>query len=307
MDEEQYYEVIEKIEKEKRTIQNDRIYHLSCSLRTYWKDFKQRKYSAILKKIRDKIAGDIIKGKKYSCNNEVCNSTNLIDYKERKIAVYYVVLGGYDNIPEPYIEFKNVDYILFVDTPNEYRYLENKFVVKKIPDNVVNMGKVLANRYLKFHPKEFLKEYEYSIYMDGNVRIVSDIRSFIQKCNNKCGLAMHAHRERDCVYDEAEVCILLRRGNASKLKKQIEKYRQDGMPQHYGMCEATIIVADLRNANAVTMLNKWWQEFYASGSMRDQVAWPYVLWKNGLMLYDVGCLGKNVYENYKVELIKHHL
>ena len=307
MKEEEYYKIIEKIEKEKRDIQDNKTYRMICSLKSYWKDFKQRNCGAIVKKIKDKIAGDFIKRKKYECNNKICNLTNIIDYKKCKIAIYYVVLGKYDNILEPFIEFENVDYILFTDMPMDYRYLENKFIVKEIPNNITKLGNILANRYMKLHPKEFLYEYDYSIYMDGNVRIISDVRSFIQKCTRECGIAMHVHRERDCVYDEAKVCMLLRRGRANELKKQIEKYRQEGMPRHYGMNEATIIAVNLKNEKANVLLKEWWSELYDSGSMRDQIAWPYILWKNRLTLNEVGCLGKNIYENYKIEIVCHQL
>jgi hypothetical protein len=71
------------------------------------------------------------------------------------------------------------------------------------------------------------------------------------------------------------------------------------------MNEANLIVTDLKNENAIRLLDEWWNEFVRSETMRDQLVWPYVLWKNGFTLNDVGCLGDDIYKNYKLEIVRH--
>ena len=117
---------------------------------------------------------------------------------------------------------------------------------------------------------------------------------------------MHRHGARDCVYDEAMVCLLYRRGSAKKIKEQMAKYCSEGFPKNYGLNEANVIVADLKNNRSSNLLNEWWNELLCAGSLRDQLAWPYVLWKNKLSVDDVGCLGVDVYTNAKFQINKHN-
>ena len=116
---------------------------------------------------------------------------------------------------------------------------------------------------------------------------------------------MHLHCERDCIYNEAIVCKYYNRGNYSKIKQQMEKYKKEGFPQRYGMLEANVIVCNLQNSTSIKILEDWWNEFIVSQSMRDQLALPYVLWKNHYKIDDVGIIGNNVNKNYKIRIERH--
>ena len=63
----------------------------------------------------------------------------------------------------------------------------------------------------------------------------------------------------------------------------------------------------IRNARKedCPLLEKWWNEFYMSESLRDQLSLPYVLWKNGYSIDQVGTLGNNVYDNTKLQITPH--
>ena len=56
------------------------------------------------------------------------------------------------------------------------------------------------NRYFKMHPDKVFKNYKYSIYIDGNVKVITDLTEMVNKIGS-CGLAIHKHGKRDCVYD----------------------------------------------------------------------------------------------------------
>lgn len=71
------------------------------------------------------------------------------------------------------------------------------------------------------------------------------------------------------------------------------------------MNEATVIVSDLKNNEAARLLDEWYSEFVRAGSLRDQLSWTYILWKNNYKISDVGILENNIYKNYKLEMIKH--
>lgn len=218
-----------------------------------------------------------------------------------KIVVYTCIAGNYDRVIEPNFEFKNVDYILFTDE----KIKSEKWKVLPIPNNCRQESPVLTNRYVKMHPHEiFGEDYEYSIYIDGNIKVVGDVTpmTYVVK---KLGLALHRHSMRDDIRKEVYACISQKKGNKQKLLEQLNDYKRDGFPKRFGMLECNVIVVRLDNDKAREILNDWWKEFIRSGSMRDQISLPYVIWKKGYTIDDIGNLGYNVYRNPKLRKMEH--
>ena len=271
----------------------------------YGHNLKKLNIKKIKKDINDKLVAN--KSKKMQVEDKGKDSNAYGNYDEVKgrIAVYTCITGKYDNLQVPLVRLENVDYYLITDMPERYKGFAEYYKIIKLPKAIMQKGNIEANRFVKFHPHVFFDSYDYSMYIDGNVRIVSNIRDMVGACNCVTGIAMHLHRERNCLYKEAEICKKLKRGNKRKIDAQIKRYKKSGFPVDYGMNEATIIACDLNNIHSKQLLNDWWHEFIRSRSMRDQLAWPYVLWKNGYKISDVGNLGDDIYKNYKIEIVHH--
>lgn len=303
--EDELYNALEKLNMEKANIRNSKEYKIGNAIKENMNLMFKLKIKKLITNLKNKKAKKKID--KVYCNPDNFEYTeNNVDYKHAKIAVYTCIIGNYDNIQIPLIKFENVDYFILTDDIGKYEKYRDYYNIVEIPNKILEKSKIEANRYVKFHPSEYFKEYDFSIYLDGNVRIISDIRTFVKRCSDKTGIAMHTHRERNDIYDEAKVCKLLRRGNSTNIQKQMELYKKEEFPERFGMNEATIIVSDLHNNESVKLLDEWYKEFIRSGSLRDQLAWPYVLWKNNYKITDVGILGNNIYENYKIEMVRHN-
>jgi ribosomal protein L27 len=304
MENKDLYNAIETLNREKDELRERNQF--GFTIQNFIQLLKKRKFRKIVERLREKLVLKLTNrgGQKFSNQKSVVFFNN--EKSEcTKIAVYTCVVGKYDLVKPPLLHFNNVDYFLFTDSSKNYSD-SSSFQVKELSEKILKQGRVLANRYIKFHPGElFGSEYDYSIYIDGNVRIVSDVRPFVNCVADKTGLAMHKHRARECVYDEAQMCVKLHRGNKKFINKLMKCYQQEKFPENFGMNEANLIVTDLKNENAIRLLDEWWNEFVRSETMRDQLVWPYVLWKNGFALNDVGCLGDDIYKNYKLEIVRH--
>ncbi len=313
---EKFYRAIEELNQERQK----EVYDLLCS-----KEFQIGKMVtdclSNIQKLRKKTVRDIISYRKYSVNRKKiekkysagrdrdnkCDFNSSYSSQNSKIAVYTCVTGCYDRVKEPLLEFDNTDYFIFTDHKlNCLAEDIKKYEVQLVPEEILKMGNITANRYVKLHPFEFFHGYDYSIYLDGNIRAVSDIRKFVNKCTTQTGIAMHRHSERNCIYDEAAVCKAMNFGNPQYISRQMRKYKKEGFPEGYGMHEANVIVTDLSNPTAKILFDSWWNEFIRANSLRDQLCWPYVLWKNGYTIEDIGNLGTNVYKNYMLEYRKHN-
>lgn len=217
-------------------------------------------------------------------------------------AVYTCITGLYDNLFEPILRFQDIKYDVFTDNDN---LKCSGWNTRNIETGDIDSGNYI-NRYYKFHPFEVEKECDYSIYIDGNVQITSDVRQLYTVAkNSKIGIAMHTHSERDCIYAEGQTCLLHGRGNAAQISAQLDRYKYEGMPRHFGLPEATIIVVDHHNPAAKILLDQWWEEFVFWNAGRDQLAFPYILWKNGYCINDLGILGNNKFYNPKFLIHSH--
>lgn len=305
MKESELIDAIEKLNLENINLLNSKEYKIGeeiCKMKILLKQFK---IITILKKF-------INKRKRKKINNYIDHkeTENNFTYKNQnienpKIVIYTCITGGYDKLISPLLKFDNIDYIAFTDNKEE----DNKeWKIKDIPENVKKINNnVLINRYIKFHPYElFGQDYDFSIYVDGNIKIVSNLKDMIYAVNEKTGLAMHRHYLREDISNEIETCRILKKGNYEKLKEQVDNYKKEGFPDNFGMLECGVIVSHLKNKKGNEILNSWWGEFQKSESKRDQIALPYIIWKQGYKINDIGCLGLNVHKNPKIRLKLHN-
>lgn len=252
------------------------------------------------KKIRKSHkAGYIYRENNFFAKGEKCNNV--------KGVVYTCITGGYDLPHEPYFFSSNCSYVMFSDNPEISQ--GTNWHAKSIPFNISSGLQLTnyANRFCKMHPFELFPKYEFAIYLDGNVTPVGDLSFlFHLAAESKVGIAMHEHPARKCIYAEGEACISLAKGNAEKIRAQLNKYREEGFPANFGMCEATVIVTDLRNQIAKKIFNDWWNEYRTSGSYRDQISFPYIVWKNGYGMDDIGDLGTNKNLNPYFRINEHY-
>ena len=89
------------------------------------------------------------------------------------------------------------------------------------------------------------------------------------------------------------------------MKKQMKRYKKEKFPKNFGMFECNMLISDLKNRKSEEIFNDWWEEYLSSESLRDQLALPYVLWKNNLQFCDIGIIGNNINENYLLKINTH--
>ena len=303
MDEKKYIKIIEKMNADYQDLLISNNYIAGKNLNRTKELIKKGKILTLLNKTKNRIIY-----KKINCfsnrPNDFKTNNNHTENNDKKIVIYSCITGNYDNIVEPLFKIDNVDYFLFTDNEKVNGKIWNK---EPIEEKILQSNNILTNRYLKFHPNKLFKDkYDYSIYIDGNIQVIGDITELIYSINPKTGLSIHRHAERDSIYNEGRFCILNKKGNKQYIKEQLKKYKMEGMPEHYGLLECSIIVTDLKNENAKIIYDNFWNEFIASKTMRDQLIFPYILWKMNYKIDDVGSLGNNEYRDPKFKFIKHN-
>lgn len=215
--------------------------------------------------------------------NKILFETNKKEYKknmENKKVVYTVITGDYDSLRKIKKE-EGFDYICFT---NNKRIKSDCWEIRELPEDIENsdLSNVKKQRKLKILPHLYLKDYDLSVYIDGNIDIVGSVNDFIEKeCQKEKGyIFIGRHPERDCVYDEAKEVIRIKKDNEDIVNPQVEGYKQQGFPEHFGLTQTCIVVRYHNNKSCIRLMNAWWAEI-ESKSHRDQLSLPYVLWKDG--------------------------
>ena len=301
-----YEKAIEELNYEYRCLQNSKEYLLGKKIEGLISYIKSFNIAGLWKKIaHNKMIKEA--DKRYSDRREI--TTEHLKYTAELIGettpqivtVYMCIVGKYDIPQIPLILMNDHKYVLFTDNKD---IKCDGWETREIPQNLKRKSANYINRYIKLHPWEFF-DTKYTVYADGNIRFLTGVTSYLSKSCVKTGIAMFSHPNRNCLYREADICLYLGKGNTEAIKRQITRYKEEEMPQNYGLKEATIIVCDLENPMCKLVMSKWWDEFNYSNSNRDQLSLPYVLWKNNFEISDIGDLGNNIRNDLKLQIGYH--
>lgn len=168
------------------------------------------------------------------------------------IKVYSAICGGFDR--------PRNDIAVFGDTASD------QF---KMPVMNAKIYKMLPHKYFSSN---------ITIYVDGNVFLNVPPSRLSEQLLKDADMALFPHPYRKCLYEEYEharkrVPVMYR----GLMDDQVRAYRRDGMPASFGLGECGMLIR--RHNKATEEFNeRWWAEV-CRYTNRDQMSFPYVLWK----------------------------
>lgn len=212
--------------------------------------------------------------------------------REQRIAVYTALFGPYDLLREPMLRPDNIDYYILTDQEiPEGSVWERIDATGIIPDEFQD-DPVLCNRWCKMHPHLFFNDYQYSVYLDSNIWVFSDLTPLTVSLDTY-PIAMFRHKKRDCVYDEVHACLEQNKDKKDSLKAHLAVVRSHGVPKDWGLLEASVIARKHSEPDCVVLMDAWWEAFIKN-SRRDQISLVDCLWVKGIQPYVIGVLGDNL-------------
>jgi len=174
--------------------------------------------------------------------------------------IYTSIFGNYDDelnqrLPEGW------DWKCFNETNSLSLYSDNNRNAKRF--------KVLPHRYLQ--------DYEYSIFIDGNMSVVGNVNELVEKYLSDSNVAFFSHNEntldaRNCIYDEANLIIsagnswmektpergmLNYKDNPHVIKKQLDKYATLGYPSQNGLITGMVILRRHNEQDCIDTMEDW--------------------------------------------------
>ena len=199
--------------------------------------------------------------------------------KKSDKVVYTVITGGYNNLfPLLYYD-TGWDYVCFTDDENLIKSGHKFWQIRPLENTELDKAKL--SRLPKILAHKFLTDYKYSLYIDGNIDIISNklFKNVNQFVKSGVKLAITKHFKRDCIYDEIEACLNSGKESAQNVKKLLQIFKKEGFPTHLGLKENNIIFRQHNDEEIIKLMEQWWN-LVENYSKRDQLSLMYVLWKN---------------------------
>ena len=147
-----------------------------------------------------------------------------------------------------------------------------------------------ARKY-KLLPHRYLKEYDVSLWVDGNINIHGNIDDFIESNLRLSNIAVYDHMQcfdkRNCIYQEAQAIFYFGNKNGNfkdnpvTIQKQMERYLTDSYPEQNGLISSGVILRKHNSTDVIDCMEHWWNEV-KYGSKRDQLSFNYSAWKTEL-------------------------
>ncbi len=202
---------------------------------------------------------------------------------DRTKVVYTAISGGKDQLVEEQ-ETAGATFIAWLDhvaNPTGIAQTGSWYVKKIHPfPNIDREDYVRQAKMYKVMPHLYLKDTEYSLWMDGNLRLKVPMQVLIDKYLGDADIAFFKHPLRDCIYDEAQVCRELVLDNVFAMEIQMRKYKKMGYPEHNGLIDGSVILR--RHTPKIQEINTAWHKEIMMGSRRDQLSFNFVAWKYDL-------------------------
>lgn len=187
--------------------------------------------------------------------------------------VYTCMFGGYDCVSAVNSRDWPCDFICFTDRPD----LVSSGWQVILVENHSEAPHIVSRRY-KMLAHQYLPQYEYSLYIDSNIRLHADPSPLFARYLANANIAIAKHPERDCAYQELQECTLLGLVDVHTAHAQAQRYLQLGFPQHFGLNESGVIIRRHHAPDIVELMTHWQAEFL-NGGKRDQFSFNYLVWK----------------------------
>lgn len=211
-------------------------------------------------------AGDWLKFYKKLWSNE-----------RNKKVLYTCITGDYDSLVEPSYITEGFDYVCFTDNQD---MKSDIWEIRPLPNETEELSQVKKQRYVKLNPHLLLKEYDISIWVDGNVTIKGNLNKFVQDTiKDDCSIYVPQHPARKCIYKEASAVLSMNKDKKEIVGAQMKRYKDEGFPENCGLLQSNILLRKHNNEDCIKLMEAWFEEL-KDNSHRDQLSFNYVLWKN---------------------------
>ncbi len=214
--------------------------------------------------------------------------------EDTPVVVYTAITGGFDSLREPEIVDSNFRYICYTDQED---LQSDVWEIRKIP--IENNDYNRTAKKFKILPHRYFPEYEWSIWIDGQLQITGDLRELVSRYMRTSHLMCFLHQVRTCIHDEAEICKMLGHDAAEIVDNQMKRIMSTGYKDDNELIAGGFLVRRHNEADVKVLMEDWWEMIY-EGSRRDQLSFNFVAWKNDFFfdITDLNIMDNQFFRRY---------
>lgn len=162
-----------------------------------------RTINNVVKEVKKEEKKEVTAVKKMEESKDIVLQNN-----KKRIAVYTCITGNYDKVPLIRChQDNNIDFIFFTDYYT-FNSNSNQWIIRPIPDELNFLSNVKKQRVIKICSSKYLKNYDLTLWIDGNLDIIGNINDFINEYSNKdIKIWSRNHPSRNCLYDEEKIVL----------------------------------------------------------------------------------------------------
>jgi GT2 family glycosyltransferase len=215
----------------------------------------------------------------------------------KRIVVYTAIFDGYDGLQQPDAVSDDADYVCFSDAPIQAPGAWHVRALDYFHCNPRRMA-----RFAKLHPHLYFPDHEWSLWIDGRVKLRVDPIELVRQSSGRLTAFWHPNRTNP--FDEADEVIALGLDGDDVVRRQMSRYRALGLPADAPLHETNVLLRRHNDEVVVAHSRRWFAEMQ-SGSVRDQLSFDFAAWQTGLTVESFGPRPLNVRSDPRFSVSRH--
>lgn len=203
----------------------------------------------------------------------------MVPVVKTRITIVTALSGDRDNLTDPPVVHPGVEYHAFVEKDWPCKVWQQH---KLIPfSNDMYYANRRNAKIYKILIDLFLPDFDFYFWTDPTHTVVPNPAKICEEYLIDSDIAVFKHLYRDCVYKESKFVSEVKYDYPDLLDSQMIYYKASGFSENYGLYELPAFIR--KNTLRIKALNMMWWEQICKYSSRDQLSFPYVLWKMGII------------------------
>jgi len=185
---------------------------------------------------------------------------------QKKIILYTCIVNNRDRPKK--IEYRDdFEYVMFTDKKeiNAPGWDVRPLVWEHTNDPV------RTSRYHKHNPFVLFPKAEYTIWLDATHWAIKSLKPLLTNSD----LLVMKHFSRNSIKEEIKACVNM--DSLKTMNEQYQKYLREGYNDNLGMYSTTCLIR--KNSKKINEFQELWWNQICNFSKRDQLSFPYCLWK----------------------------
>lgn len=203
---------------------------------------------------------------------------NLNFNKNKSKVIYTCITNNYDILKHTIYNQEEFDYIFFGQSDQNIEYPWKFIDINPLKNVIGTENPIKIARFFKTHPHLFFKNYQQSLWIDGNIDIITDPNNIFEIFLQDQYMLISNHPQRNSVYSEAQVCKVMKKDTYQNIDKLLEYFNKEGFKDQSGLVQSGLILRKHKNKECIKLMEFWWK-IIKEYSCRDQLSFSFCIQK----------------------------